>query len=885
MRGASACGVGGRRGRAMLAAAVLGAALLAPAQHALASGAPQGIHKIQHVVMIMQENRSFDTYFGTFPGANGIPGGVCLPSVAGGCDAPYYDGEDKNAGGPHGTEAEIADIDRGSMDGFVVQAEEKYSCVETGGCGKCKSTVECGRDAMGYHDARDISNYWTYAHDFVLQDDMFESSLSWSLPEHLFLVSGWSARCPKHDTDPMDCVSSLDPFSPSKSWSKPLEPGRTIYPWTDITDLLYKAGVSWRYYVHEGYEPDCEDDEEETCAKVRQNAKTPGIWNLLADFTDVQEDDQLDDIQPLPDFYSAVGQTSECGLPHVAWIVPSLEVSEHPPSRISRGQAYVTSLVNSIMRSPCWGSTAIFLSWDDFGGFYDHVDPPNVDELGYGLRVPGLVISPYARAGYIDHQQLSHDAYLKFIEDDFLESGRLNPATDERPDARPDVREEAPGLGSLASDFDFQQAPRPPLLLPTSPKPGAASDPPGAQQPPALETAPASAVGQASATLNATVDPDSSEVTDCHFEYGVSGGYEASVPCVPAPGSGDGAVAVTAAVSGLMGSTTYQVRVVATNAAGTGVGPDLSFTTAVAAPSVETGAASAVGRTSATLNATVDPDSSEVTDCHFEYGVSGGYEASVPCVPAPGSGDEAVAVSAAVSGLTANTAYQVRVVATNAGGTGDGAERSFTTLPDVPVVAGVSPDAGLERGGTAVTIEGSDFTGVTGVRFGASEASDVTVDSPSSITVPSPPGTGVVDVTVANAGGVSEAGAADRFTYVAPGAAPTVSKLTPTEGASTGATTVTVKGKAFVGVTAVMFGVVPASSYTVSSAKSLTAVSPAEPSGTVDVTVTTPNGISATRARDRFTFSEGLSTPLAPPALDGSTPASAAGRARHAASG
>jgi phospholipase C len=95
---------------------------------------------------------------------------------------------------------------------------------------------------------------------------------------------------------------------------------------------------------------------------------------------------------------------------NVSWIVPNAKVSEHPPALISTGQAYVTTLINSIMRSPCWDSTAVFLTWDDWGGFYDSVVPPDVDENGYGFRVPGLVISPYARAGYIDHQQLSHDA-------------------------------------------------------------------------------------------------------------------------------------------------------------------------------------------------------------------------------------------------------------------------------------------------------------------------------------------------------------------------------------------------------------------------------------------------------------------------------------------
>ena len=117
------------------------------------------------------------------------------------------------------------------------------------------------------------------------------------------------------------------------------------------------------------------------------------------------------------------------------------------------------------MRSPDWSSTAIFLAWDDWGGFYDHVAPPQVDAQGYGLRVPGLVISPYARKGYVDHQVLSFDAYLTFIEDDFLGGARIDPKTDGRPDLRPDVRENAKILGSLVRDFDFSQKPRPPLVL------------------------------------------------------------------------------------------------------------------------------------------------------------------------------------------------------------------------------------------------------------------------------------------------------------------------------------------------------------------------------------------------------------------------------------
>jgi phospholipase C len=438
-----------------------------------------GIHNIQHVVMIMQENRSFDSYFGTYPGANGIPAHVCVPDpLNGGCVQPFHDPQDENVGGPHTAANSATDIDAGRMDGFVGVAEKGLKCSTTEPrCSPCRtqegSTQSSCVDVMGYHDAREIPNYWTYAQNFVLQDNMFASSASWSLPEHLFLVSGWSAACPNGDPNPMDCVNSLEGEHNAQF---ELEPTAT-FSWTDITYLLHNAGVSWRYYVYAGSEPDCESDEAITCAPVVRGSKTPGIWNPLPDFTDVKRDAQQENIQSIDNFYTAVHRTPGCGLPNVSWLSPNGNVSEHPPALISRGQAYVTTLINAIMRSPCWGSTAIFLSWDDWGGFYDHVAPPNVDQNGYGLRVPGLVISPYARAGYIDHQQLSHDAYLKFIEDDFLAGQRLNPSTDGRADRRPTVREEAPGLGNLESDFNFNQAPLPPLILPTHPAPGPASGP------------------------------------------------------------------------------------------------------------------------------------------------------------------------------------------------------------------------------------------------------------------------------------------------------------------------------------------------------------------------------------------------------------------------
>ena len=199
------------------------------------------------------------------------------------------------------------------------------------------------------------------------------------------------------------------------------------------------------------------------CTLPLMSPKTPGIWNPLPRFTTVRQDNQLGNIQGIRRFYAAAHAGT---LPAVAWVVPDEVHSEHPPADIAVGQAWVTHIVNAVMRSSDWRSTAIFLAWDDWGGFYDNVPPPHVDGAGYGLRVPGLVISPYARRGYIDHQTLSFDAYLKFIEDDFLHGQRLDPRTDGRPDSRPTVREDVPILGNLYRDFNFRRRPRPPFILP-----------------------------------------------------------------------------------------------------------------------------------------------------------------------------------------------------------------------------------------------------------------------------------------------------------------------------------------------------------------------------------------------------------------------------------
>jgi phospholipase C len=481
-----------------LCAGLAGCSVTAPSSEARAS---TGIHKIQHVVIVMQENRSFDSYFGTFPGADGLPlqNGqftTCVPDPRGGCQKPFHDADPVNSGGPHGAANATADINGGKMDGFVGQAlTAKRSCTDLNNpaCTNGDQT-----DVMGWKDARDIPNYWAYAHAFTLQDHMFEPNASWSLPEHLYLVSEWSARCASA-SDPNTCMNELQNPSNPTAANKPNQPkprkgasstpqakssgaaaaaGGTpvssLYAWTDLTWLMNRNHVSWKYYVAPGTEPDCEDATEQTCVQKGQDAGTPGIWNPLPWFTDVKQDHQLTNIQDLTHF---TADAKKGDLPTVSWIVPNSHDSEHPPASVSTGQSYVTNLMSEIMTSPDWSSTAVFLSWDDWGGFYDHVQPPPIDQNGYGLRVPGVVISPYAKRGFIDHQTLSHDAYVKFIEDDFLGGQRLDPKTDGRPDSRSGVREAAGSLGDLQSDFDFNQSPAPAMVLSTTPAPGPPSIP------------------------------------------------------------------------------------------------------------------------------------------------------------------------------------------------------------------------------------------------------------------------------------------------------------------------------------------------------------------------------------------------------------------------
>ena len=459
------------------AKALPAAAVLAVWATAFARATP-----IQHVIIIMQENRSFDQYFGTYPGADGFPADTCVPLDPAkpqlGCVKPFHDVHDINAGGPHAAIDAIDDLANGvteaRMDGFVWQQTE-------GAGGRCRDNPRCSgdlagvlrHDVMGYHDASELPNYWAYAQHFVLQDHLFEGERSWSVPSHLDLISEWTAIC-ANQLDPSTCATAMTAAKPGP---------HVTYPWESLFQFLDLHDVSWKYYLGEGTEPDCEDDEM-TCAPQNQTTLVPSIWNPAPSFAYVRSRGGAYLAAHNPPIERLLYDVTAGTLPQLSWVVPEQHFSEHPPAGITAGMEYVTSIVNAVMQSPYWQNTAIFIAWDDWGGFYDHVVPPNVDRTpdgqyvaGFGLRVPGLLVSAWARPGYIDDSVLSLDSFATFIEENFADSARLDPAAVGNVEHRPDIRDSitkvtwyngaTANVGNLIDEFDFSQTPLPPLVLST----------------------------------------------------------------------------------------------------------------------------------------------------------------------------------------------------------------------------------------------------------------------------------------------------------------------------------------------------------------------------------------------------------------------------------
>jgi phospholipase C len=433
----------------------------------------KGFQNIEHLIFVVQENRSFDHYFGRFPGANGLrrtPSGAwkpCIPDPeAGHCQRPFHDKTVFDAGAAHTSKASRIAVHGGEMDGFIKVQQTMYSI-----CGTFPNKYECRRakdgptgqpDVMGFHTASEIPNYWAYAKRYLLQDRMFAPTDSWTLPAHLYLVSAWSASCSAWRTAPNKDARSCDTDlqAPDQEW-RPQDGAPRPYLWADITWLLHQYKVSWAYYVGAGscVKPPCPANDKPT---------TPSIINVLPGFRTIQATNQFSRIRPHSDYF----RRAEAGtLPQVTWVMPSGGKSEHPPHNLESGQAWVTRVVNAVMTGPRdqWRHTAIFITWDDWGGFFDHVPPIRIDPYGYGIRVPAMVISPWVKRGLdVDHQTLSFDAYLKLIEDRFLDGQRLNGSNMGWPDPRPNIRENRVP-GDLRRIFDFTQRPIPRLVLPQYP--------------------------------------------------------------------------------------------------------------------------------------------------------------------------------------------------------------------------------------------------------------------------------------------------------------------------------------------------------------------------------------------------------------------------------
>ncbi|HYM38957.1 MAG TPA: alkaline phosphatase family protein [Thermoplasmata archaeon] len=340
-----------------------------------------GVTPIDHVFVIMKENHAFDNYFGTFPGVDGIPPNVSLPDGYGGAVSPRWISSTSTPDISHTRGAEITAYANGTNTGFAIAVD---------GGDRALANV-----TMGYFDARQIGAYWSLARNYTLADRYFQSMLGPTIPNRLFSFAGTNAGV---TTDVLLGASFNLP---------------TIF------DQLESRGVTWRYYY------------------------TGGFYHgpLPSYFTGISSNPTM--MSRLVGMDHLVGDLNANDTAQVTIIDPedSFDISEHPPQDVTVGEAWTMSIVRAIMGLRTWNSTAIFLTWDENGGYYDHVPPPQVDSWGYGFRVPMIVVSPYARRGYVDHTAMDHTSMLRFIDDNW---------------GLPYLSVRVAGAGNLTSAFDFR---------------------------------------------------------------------------------------------------------------------------------------------------------------------------------------------------------------------------------------------------------------------------------------------------------------------------------------------------------------------------------------------------------------------------------------------
>ncbi len=376
----------------------------------------RGMRKIKHIVFLVKENRTFDNYFGTFPRADGATSGT----ISTGDVIPLGHAPDRTPRDiSHSFNSAVTAIDGGLMD--------KFDLIPGG---------SQNGDYLAYtqYTEDDIPNYFTYARNFTLADAFFSSLTGPSFPNHLYTVGAQSAGA---INNPSNANARWGCDSPDNSRVQVMDDDGNItpeYPCFDfqtLADSLEARGKSWKYYApgqgQSGY-----------------------IWSALDAIAHIRLTSLWEEhVVPTSQF---VDDALNGNLPAVSWLVVGSSLSEHPPSSVCAGENWTVEQINAVVEGPEWNSTAIFLTWDDFGGFYDHVAPPVVDNFGFGPRVPFLIISPYAKPGYISHTTYEFSSLLKFAEVRFgLESLTARDAA----------------ANDLFDSFDFQQDPLPPLILQT----------------------------------------------------------------------------------------------------------------------------------------------------------------------------------------------------------------------------------------------------------------------------------------------------------------------------------------------------------------------------------------------------------------------------------
>ena len=397
----------------VLAAALILAALPLPAAATPADDTPTAT-PIKHVVWIMQDNHSFDNYFGTYPGADGIPQGVCQRVNLNrrstvGCVQPFRLGDTPVEDLGQGPGIQRRQYNNGQMDGFVAAY---------------RRLGQDGTSAMGYYDGSDIPFHWNTADQYVLFDRFFSSTTVGYREAYLYWLAG---RAPAGPT-PLDSSAGYDALP-------------TVF------DRLAERQISARFYV-ENLDRAATSADQAGVTRSSQLIKVPLL--SMKRFRD--GGDLAGQVVDLDEYYNDLRNGT---LPAVSYIVTTGS-SENPPAAPAAGSRTLHKITGELMRSSAWSTSALMWSYDGWGGWYDHVPPPRVDSHGYGFRVPALLVSPYAKRGVVDHTVLDYTAMLKFIESNW----QLAPLS---------TRDQQ--SAGIVSAFDFSAPARPPVL-PALTRPG-----------------------------------------------------------------------------------------------------------------------------------------------------------------------------------------------------------------------------------------------------------------------------------------------------------------------------------------------------------------------------------------------------------------------------